>query len=158
MRAVADQDLVRQVARDVVAVTAPEELPLVRPMADEFFRGGRGPARGKEDLLGFGVDTAVVLLTPVVLPVIAFVLDALGERLAEAAVDRGAEQARRVLRAVLRRGTAAELAAAGDPAPLTGAQLDTVRATAYEKACQLGLEAPKADLLADAVRGALSGA
>jgi hypothetical protein len=157
MRVPGDQELIRQVARDVVAATAPEELPLVRPMADEYFRGGRGPARSGDDLLGSGLETVVVLLTPVVFPVVAAVLDALTERVAEVAVTRGENGARRVLRAVLRRGTPAELAAAGDPRPLTAEQLDTVRAIAYEKACQLGLEPPKAELLADAVRGRLSG-
>ncbi len=61
---------VRQVVRDVVVLTAPEEAPLLEALDREPDDGrvvrvlSRRPRRGEP--LGFGLEQAVPLLTPVV--------------------------------------------------------------------------------------------
>ena len=65
-----DQDtLMLDLARDVVAQTAPQELPLFQATSAAFIENP--PRRGKqgEDLLGFGVGEAAVFVTPVVLAI-----------------------------------------------------------------------------------------
>ena len=69
--AAADDALVADLARAVVEQTAPEELPLFRATSEAYFddpdvaeRSGCG-----DEMLGFGVDAALVLVTPVALSV-----------------------------------------------------------------------------------------
>jgi len=64
--------LVADLARDMVAEIAPQELPTFRAQSEAYFkdpeRALKGQA-GKDDMLGFGVGAAVTFLTPVVLAV-----------------------------------------------------------------------------------------
>ncbi|GAA2216418.1 hypothetical protein GCM10009850_118870 [Nonomuraea monospora] len=147
------QEIVRELTRQVITRAAPEELPLVQPMSDQFFEGRRRRgASGREDPLGFGLDTAVVLLTPIVLQVTAALVDELAQQLAGAVATRGLAGLRLLRRLVLRQEDAAELAV---PA-LSPGQLDRVHGLARDKAVQLGLDPQQAELLADALRGSLT--
>jgi hypothetical protein len=158
MNELIDPDLIRELSRDVVTRMAPQELPLFRIISDSYFRhNGSVPAArpGGDEMLGFGLESAALLLTPIVLPVISAVLDDLAENLARAVTIRGKDGLRRVLRLLLRRDAQQPLAGNTVP-PISSEQLARVRQVAFEKARQLKLPDDKAELLADSVTGSLA--
>ena len=151
-----DDAVVAELARAAVERTAPEELPLFRPTSEAFFQDPDAVPRsgGRDELLGFGVDAAVVLVTPIALSVARdvarFVADQLRSRLAQ----EGEGAVQRALDRVFKRG-AAPTAPGGEP-ELSDAELERVRAIALEKAQQLRLSPARAGLLADAIVGGLA--
>ena len=156
--AAVDDTLVADLARVAVERTAPEELPLFRPTSEAFFEDPDAVPRrgGRDELLGFGVEAAVVLVTPVALSVARdvarFVADQLRSRLAhegEGAVQRALD------RVFKREATPEAPTAAGSP-ELSDEELERVRAIAFEKAQQLRLPPDRAGLLADAIVGGLA--
>jgi hypothetical protein len=160
-----DDALVADLARLAVERTAPEELPLFRPTSEAFFEDPDAVPRrgGRDELLGFGVEAAVVLVTPVALSVARdvarFVADQLRSRLAqegEGAVQRALDRVfKRDAKPDAADAPAAAAAAAATP-ELTDEELERVRAIALEKAQQLRLPPDRAGLLADAIVGGLA--
>jgi hypothetical protein len=159
--------LVAELARAAVTQAAPEELPLFPATSEAYFddpdsldRGG-----GKDELLGFGVEAALVLVTPVALSVARDVLNFVIEQVRGHARAAGTDAIDRLADRVLGRGgekaaepTAAAEPGAGDPPEpeLTDEQLEQVRALAVEKARLLKLPPEKARLLADSLVGSLA--
>jgi hypothetical protein len=156
--AVVDDSLVAELARSAVEQTAPEELPLFRPTSEAFFQDPDAVPRsgGRDELLGFGVDAAVVLVTPVALSVARdvarFVADQVRSRLA----DEGEGAIQRALDRIFKRGEAAQAPAPDEEPELSDAELEQVHAIALEKAKQLRLSPERAGLLADAIVGGLA--
>ena len=114
--------------------------------------------RSGDEMLGFGVDTAVMLVTPVALAVAKDVIQFIGTQLRARAEKEGAGAIDRLLNRLLR--SDAEAAPAGG-APtavpeLTDEQLEQVRTLAIEKAKQLKLSDAKAELLAESLVGSLA--
>jgi hypothetical protein len=148
--------LVAVLARATVEKAAPEELPLFRPTSEAYFADPQGLARSgdKEAMLGFGVDAAMVLMTPVVLQVAKDVIGFLGQQLRERAAAEGEGAIDRMIaRIVNRDGGERE----GEPAAeLTDEQLEQVRAFAIEKGRALKLSDERATLLADSLVGSLA--
>jgi len=113
-------------------------------------------------MLGFGVESAVVLLTPVALTVAKDVLGFLREQLKKQADEHGDEAFDWLVKKIFRRGDdKADAPAAAPPdvaqaAELTDEQLEEVRKLAIEKAKQLKLPKDKAELLADSLVGSLA--
>jgi len=69
--------LVSELARNLVANTAPQELPLFRPVSEAYFKDPDGTLKGqpgKDETLGFGVGEAATFITPIVLAVMTDVL------------------------------------------------------------------------------------
>lgn len=179
MSAPADDALVVALARATVERAAPEEMVLF-PAASEAYLEGQDPSKATRGgpMLGFGVETAVVLLTPVALTVAKDVLDFLRVQLRKQADEHGDEAFDWLVHKLLRRGddkdaptTAAEPGsepapgAPGDggapaepaePPELTDEQLEQVHEFAIEKAKQLKLTDEKAELLADSLVGSLA--
>jgi hypothetical protein len=156
---VVDDSLVAALARSAVEQTAPEELPLFRPTSEAFFQDPDAVPKsgGRDELLGFGVDAAIVLVTPVALSVARdvarFVVDQVRSRLA----DEGEGAVQRALDRVFKRGQAADATPAAEAEPeLSDAELEQVHAIALEKAKQLRLSPERAGLLADAIVGGLA--
>ena len=158
-----DDELVAELAREAVAKTAPQELPLFRATKEAYFRDPEGTLRAqkaKDEMLGFGVETAVTLLAPIALAVGKDVIQYLVAQAGEAAKDEGGPRLRRLVRRMFGKTDGAEPAAAeavDDPEPpaLTPEQLAEVRAIAVEKARQLNVPPEQAELLADAMVGDL---
>ncbi|KJK59211.1 hypothetical protein UK12_05595 [Saccharothrix sp. ST-888] len=135
----------RDVVRDVVAEIAPTELVLVDGLArfDDATAVRRlRPQGGRREPLGFGLGEIVTLVTPVVW----LALDETAKKLAETASDAAVKGGRAMLRKVLRRPTAPVVVP-----PLTPAQLAEVRERVLETASHRGLEAARAEAIADAV-------
>jgi hypothetical protein len=146
-------------ARRAIAQAAPEELPLFRATSKAYFddpektlaeRGGR------DEMLGFGVEAAVFILTPVALDVaksvVAFVVAHVrtaAERHAGSAIDGAVER-------VFARFAGDEATEQYERPKLTPEQLDEVRRVAHDRARALDLPEAKAALLADALVGGLA--
>ncbi|MEU3573154.1 hypothetical protein AB0E96_32720 [Kitasatospora sp. NPDC036755] len=134
----------RDVVRDVVAEAAAEELPLVVWLTrfDDASVVRRLAGRSRSEALGFGLGEVAALVTPVVW----LALDAVGQKLAGAAVDGAAKGMRAGLRKVFRKGA--------EPVtvpPLTREQLAEVRQSVLESAAQRGMAEQRASAIADAV-------
>ena len=156
-----DDQLVAELARSAVSQTAPEELPLFRATSEAYFQNPEALAaqRSGDEMLGFGVDAALVLVTPVALAVSRGVLNFVIEEVRAQARDHGKEVIDRLVARLLHRGAKPETPApASEPdAPdLTEEQLEEIRALALEKARQLKLAPDKAELLADSLVGSLA--
>jgi hypothetical protein len=163
--------LVAQLARAAVAQAAPEELPLFRATSEAYFKDPAALERqaSGDDLLGFGVADALVLVTPIALSVAREVLDFVVDEVGAHARETGRDVIDRLADRLLRRGDrdaqvgdGAErggdmaASAAADVLSLTDEQLRQVRALAVEKAQQLALPPEQANLLADSLVGSLA--
>lgn len=160
-----DDALVAQFARDAVARAAPEELPLFRATSEAYFNDPESLKRkaSGDDMLGFGVGEALVLVTPIALSVAREVLDFVVDEIRRRAREAGTEAIDGLVGRLRKRrgGEAAEAGATESTAPvadvpmLSNDQLRQVRALAVEKAQELALPPEKANLLADSLVGSL---
>ena len=152
-----DDALVAALARASVERAAPEELPLFRATSEAYFDDPSAleRPRSRDDMLGFGVDAAVMLVTPVALAVARDVIQFIGTHLRARAEKEGEGAIDRVLDRQLRRDDD-PAATPASPAELTDDQLEQVRTLALEKAKQLKLSDAKAELLAESLVGSLA--
>jgi hypothetical protein len=149
-----DGDLVAQLARATVERAAPEELPLFRATSEAYLSdpASVGQAKQRDEMLGFGVEAAAMLITPVALQVARDVLGFLNEQLRARAREHGEGAIDKLLaRLVGKKDDAAE-----PVAELSDEQLEQVHARAYEQARTLKLSDERAKLLADSLVGSLA--
>jgi hypothetical protein len=155
---VENNQLIADVARDIVARTEPGELPLFQAISTGYFKRPtevNTKNRGKDELLGFGIGDAVPLVTPAMLVVMTQVVAFLTEVVRQSFVEESAnlinERVRRLFKKFRQEEARDELA----PAPLTREQLAQVHTQAYEKFLELNLSGTRATYLADAVVASL---
>ena len=100
-----DDARVAELARAAVERAAPEELPLFRPTSAAFFEDPEALERrgGRDDMLGFGVESALVLVTPVALTVARDVLQFVAGQLRARLKDEGEDAVQGALDRILRR-------------------------------------------------------
>jgi hypothetical protein len=149
-----DEEYVAALGRAGVRSLAPGEMPLYTQLSEEFFtRGVRLDRPDRDPLLGFGLDDAVVLLTPVVLEACRQLWATLSEKAAETATEEANDLLHRI-RLRLSRG------AAQDPPParpeFSAEELALVRVEVARCAAGLDLSESRQRLLSDAVVGALA--
>jgi len=155
-----DDALVADVARLIVVQTAPEELPLFRSVSNAYFEAPDRVLRAqkrKDDMLGFGAEAALVLVTPVALDVAKTVLRFLAAQVAHAFEKESSDAIDRRVHRLFHGDEVADTEADG-ATRLSADQLKQVHDLALEKARQLELGEPQAALLADALVGSLSAA
>jgi hypothetical protein len=154
-----DDELAVALARSAVERTAPEEM-VIFPAASEAFLEGQDPSKKTrgDPMLGFGVESAVVLLTPVALTVAKDVLGFLRVQLKKQADKHGEDAFDWLASKLLRRDDDKKEPGvdAAEVPELTDEQLEEVRRLAIEKAKQLKLADDKAELLADSLVGSLA--
>jgi hypothetical protein len=144
------QQLVENVARQIIVQTAPEELPLFRATSKAYFKN---PAQvlkeqqSEDELLGFGAGEAVTLLTPYVLVIMTEVVKFVTDEVQKALADESANVISDLVKKLFKRLPTEE--------KLSAEQLIQVRKVAYENALRLKLPDEQANLLADAIKGAL---
>lgn len=152
-----DQKLIADLARNVVAETAPQELPLFRPVSEAYFREPKTALhgkRGKDEMLGFGVGEAITLVTPVVLAIMTDVVTFLAGELQKTFKEESAGIIGDLVKKLFKKYHTGESGTSA-AATLTKEQLAKVRQIALEKARQLSLPENKAQLLADSMVGSL---
>jgi hypothetical protein len=152
-----DDALVEALARSAVEQVAPEELPLFRATSEAYFADPSSleQGRSRDDMLGFGVDAALVLVSPVALQVAKEVIGFVVAQFREAAAEEGEGAIKRLVARLVHRDEDEEKD--DEPVPeLTDEQLEQVRTLALEKARSLRLSDSKATLLADSLVGSLA--
>lgn len=159
-----ERELVAAVARRAIADAAPEELPLFSATSAAYFSDpGRvtKPREGQDTMLGFGVDAALVLVTPAALEAAKAVVRFVASEIATAAKAGAAPRIQAVVRRLF--GLADEpardaAAPEADPEvpPLSPDQLRQVRQVVTDTADRLRLSKDRAAVLADAIVGTLA--
>jgi hypothetical protein len=77
----------------LVAQIAPQELPLFRPIKEAYFKDLEKTLQrhtAKDEMLGFEVAEAAMLITPIVLGVVTEVVKYIGEQLLQTIKQEGA--------------------------------------------------------------------
>jgi hypothetical protein len=141
---------VRDVARDVVAEVAPEELPLFDALSrfdDATVVRRLRRRRRRREPLGFGAEEIEAVVTPIVW----IVVNGAAQQIGGTAGGALAGGMKSLLRKILRRHPAPV-----SIPPLTSAQLSEVRQQIVEKSMRRGLSASRAEGIADAVVAALA--
>jgi hypothetical protein len=136
----------------VVEEFDPDEMAVFDETADEYFRDPQAVLNPKrrDEAVGFGIDATLV--TPIVLAIAGPVVEFLAGVVVEAAGEGVKPTLVRVIRRMLRLKDAGA-PSTGDAPQLTQEQVEHVRAIAYARACDVGLEENRARLLADSVAG-----
>jgi len=136
---------VRDVVREVVIESAPDELPLLEGLLElddaTVVRRLDGHGQRREPL-GFGMGEIAVLVTPVVW----LALDQAARRIGDVAMERASRESAGVLRRLLRRSRPPVVVP-----PLTREQLAEVKRLVLTTAEQRGLAAAQASEIANAV-------
>jgi len=145
-------------ARPAVAAAGPGELPLLEATVAAARRPGAWwRASRSEDILGFGWDESVPMVTVAALGAAQAVLLYLASLAGDALREEASPAIRRRLRALLRRRAPRWAARSLDiDVPLEPEQLRRVREIALDTASDLGLDRPSAELVADAIVGRLA--
>lgn len=147
-------DVIDDWARDVVREQSPAEVPLFTLTADRYRQDPTATLAApssSDEKLGFGVETAVVLVAPFALDLVRRIFERLADKLGEQAADTIAGRIGRLFR----RDDARE-AAAAEPDALTPEQLALIGQTAREEAAELHLPPEQAQALANGVIAALA--
>ncbi len=170
-----EQAVVSALARTTVDEVAPEEAPLFGPMSEAYFDPTRSTdgSSDADEMLGFGVDAAAaaMLVTPVALEVaqsvIGYVVGELQTAFKEEAKPMIAAFVKRLLHGKPKpgepmeapkdddRAAKAEAKPSDEPPPFTDDQLAEVRKVALKTAERMGMERDKANVVADAIVGAI---
>ncbi len=83
-----DRQWIESVSRDLVGQVAPQELPAFGPISDAYFRNPTKVLEGrtsKDEMLGFGIETGVALITPVIIEATKGVISYLKEEVKKSA-------------------------------------------------------------------------
>jgi hypothetical protein len=151
---------VADVARDLVARVAPQEMPLFRATSEAYFADPEkalAENKPKDEMLGFGVEAAALLLTPVIIDVVRRVAIALVNSAGDAVEKEGSEAVGGFVHKLFHRGKGKDGGEAKADVPdLSHEQLQEVREIAYSRALELDVPEDRAGLLADAVVGSLA--
>jgi hypothetical protein len=143
------QELVAALARDVVQRVAPEEVSIFRATSRAYFASGQSRhGRGQDEMLGFGIEGAVLLLSPVVLEVCNRFLRVL----ADEAASTGEGLVKEILGKLKARLTKTQ---ERPPAQFSQPELQHVREVTERTANDLRLPPEQVRLLADALVGSL---
>jgi|SRR5882724_4449009 len=151
--------LIADLARDIVEQTAPQELPLFRATSAAYFKNPNKvlkKTKGKDDILGFGVGEAVVLMTPSLLFIMTHVVQFVTAEVQKSVVTESTSLISDLVKKMFTKFRAGEKKEQADPLPFTPEQLAQVRKIAYEDAAILLGSDPRAHLLADAIVGSLA--
>ena len=154
-----NNQLIADVTRDIIAQTAPQELPLFRAISEAYIKDPDrvlNPQTSKEEKLSFGVGDAVTILTPIALAAVTEVLKYIGERLVKTAKEEGAEVASNTVKRLFKKFQSEERDCFKSTPYLSQEHMIQIRRIVLEKARQLRLSEAQSEMLADAVVGSLA--
>ena len=154
-----EDQLVADVARDQVEQVAPQEAPIFPLLSEAYFQDPDKmlEAQGKDEMLGFGLEAGVVLLTPIVMTVTREVVEFVAAEVMKSVQTQSSGLISDFVKKVFKKFRS-EAEAKGEqlPPPLTREQIGRVRELALEKGRQLQLSPDQAGLLADSLAGSLA--
>lgn len=147
--------LVTEVARDVLSEIAPQEMPIFAATSKAYFADPAAALqqlRAKDDVLGFGMDTAAALFTPAILLLLSETLEYLTRVAAKATADGLAKEIPDLIKAMFKKFHPSQ---PQTPSVLTKEHIAMVHGNILTSAKKLRLPAEKARSLADAVTAQL---
>jgi hypothetical protein len=150
--------VVADAAQEIVARAAPQEMPLFRATSEAYFADPEkalADRKPKDEMLGFGVEAAALLLTPVIIDVTRRVALALVRQFGDAVEKESSEAVGGFVHRLFHREKGGG-EARDDVPDLSSEQLHEVREIAYSRALELDVPEDRAGLLADAVVGSLA--
>jgi hypothetical protein len=149
--------LVADIAHDMIAETVPQELALFSLTSETYFQNPdkmRQSQKGKDEMLGFGVDAATVaLLSPIILTIVDEAIKVItGEVIPEHIKKSG------IVRKLFKRDRPVreENKQVELPQSLTPDQLQKVQEQAISSALQFKISREQAELLANVLVGKLA--
>lgn len=151
----ADAALVTDVARDVLSLIAPDELPIFPAASRAYVADPAAALRGlgaKDEMLGFGMDALAAAATPVVLIVVTEVFQFLTGVAAKAVADGLTREISEIVKAMFRRFRPS---ASSIPSILTREHIAAIHGNVLLAAQRLRLPQDKARALANAVTAQL---
>ena len=154
MTSAENNQLIADVARDIVAQTAPQELPLFRATSAVYFKRPDKALKnqaGKDEILGFGTGEMVSLLTPVVLTVVTEVVTFLTLEVKKAVAAESASLISDQVKNLFKKFHIEGEKGQSGSSSLTREQIARVRKLACERFLQLKLSESQANRLADAI-------
>ena len=150
----AQDQAIEAIARQAVAEVSPAELPIFSATAARYRADPQGTLAASpvgDRALGFGIEAAVVLVTPYALELVKRIFKRLSEKVGDSAGDSLAD------RITSHFGGKPDAAAApAHPEPLTPEQLALISETTRAEAADLALAPAESERLADAVVAALA--
>ena len=151
--------LIADLARDLVVQTAPQELPLFRATSTAYFKSPDKVlknTKGKEEMLGFGVAEAAVMMTPSILVVMTRVVQFVTAEVEKSVATESTSLISDLIKQMFKKFRSSEAKKEQHtPSPLTPEQLAQVSKLAYKEATRLMHSDARARLLADAIVGSL---
>lgn len=153
-----DDQLITEVAHDLVEEVAPRELPIFPATSKAFFKNPDDTTRrqwAKEEKLGFGLQEAAVFLTPVILAVTTEVMQFLVETFKVANRKQAVDVMTALIKKVIPGGSKSVEEKKGGYS-LSREDLAKFRKLVLTTALKLGVRKSQAKILANAVVGRLS--
>ncbi len=142
--------LIPQVAHDVVAQIAPQELSLFPAISEAYFKNPRKMRKGQvggEEMLGFGIEVvSTALMSPIVLAIVNDIVQALAQEATKSGIVRKLLQKLHLVKKETKKIAT----------PLSPEQIRQVHQLAMVKARQFKLSDSQAQLLADSLIGRLA--
>jgi len=151
-RTVRDQ-AIEALARRAVTDVSPAELPIFTATAARYRadpKGTMADATAGDRALGFGVEAAVILVTPFALDLVKRLFTRLSEKLGDSAADSLAGRITTLF------GGRPDDGVSTEPEPLSPSQLALIAETTRAEAAGLALAPEESDRLANAVVAALA--
>lgn len=170
MKTSEENELIADLARELVRQAAPQEMPLFKATSEAYFKDPRqvlNKARAEEEALAFGASESIAFLTPILLMIGKEVVAYLQEEAKKTLKTEGAAAVNEFIKRIFRGKQAAaaapastataSAAPAAQPASpaLNQEQARQVWQIAYQQAMVMRLSETRAKLLADSVIGSL---
>ncbi|MGD8405202.1 MAG: hypothetical protein PVJ21_16180 [Anaerolineales bacterium] len=161
--------LVINLAKDIVAEIAPQEMPMFRAQSEFYIRDPEEalkPQTGKDEMLGFGTESVATFITPTVLALSSVVVNFVVTTVKGSVQKETKNFIDDVVRSMFhylriggnkeeRIGETGQNSDKGASLPLTPKQIMELRDLVFSQALQLRLSEKTARLLADSFIGRL---
>jgi hypothetical protein len=154
-----EHQLICDIAHEVITEIAPGELPLFRVTSKTYLENldeGLKPRKPTDKMLGFGLDTAITFLTPVVLALTTEVIKFLVEKVKESIKEASGELITKFVKEMVKRIPPTEERDRKTPLALSREELVELRQLLLETAKHLRLPKEKTELLVNAIVGRLA--
>jgi hypothetical protein len=147
--------LIADIAYDIIAQTAPRELPLFSMTSEAYFQNPdrmRRSQKSKDEMLGFGIDAATVaFLSPIILTIVDETIKVITEEVIPEHIKKSG-----IVRKFFKRDRPAQEASKQVKLSLTPDQLQKVQEQAISSALQFKVPREQAELLANVLVGKLA--
>jgi hypothetical protein len=146
--------LISDIAHELITEIAPGELPLFPVTSEVYFENldkGLKLLEPTDEMLGFGSDTAITFLTPVVLALTTKVVIFLADKVRESIKEASGELVTKFIKEMFKSIPPTEEQEKKTPLILSREQLSQLRQLIFETAKHLRLPSDKTESLVNAI-------